>query len=90
VKRIAFGCQLAADFAREGDPVQLLEQVSALPAQDAVQRFRITSLNGRHQLEEEVVAITALPSARLAQPAVQLSPAGLSTTRVRRYPPVCL
>ena len=39
--------------------MQLSEQVSALPAQDAVQRFRITRLNGRHQLEEEVVAVTA-------------------------------
>ena len=56
--------------------MQLPEQVNALPAQHAVQRFRITRLNGRHQLEEEVVAVTAQPSARLAQPAVQLGPAG--------------
>lgn len=56
--------------------MQLPEQVSALPAQDAVQRFRIIRLNGRHQLEEEVVAVTAQPGARLAQPAVQLGPAG--------------
>ena len=56
--------------------MQFPEQVSTLPAQDAVQRFRVTRLNGRHQLEEEVVAVTAQPSARLAQPAVQLGPAG--------------
>ena len=56
--------------------MQFPEQVSTLPAQDAVQRFRVTRLNGRHQLEEEVVAVTAPPSARLAQPAVQLGPAG--------------
>ena len=58
-----------------GQAVQLLEQVSALPAQDAGQRFRITHLNGRHRLEEEVVAVAAHPGARLTQPAVQLGPA---------------
>jgi hypothetical protein len=58
-----------------GQAVQLPEQVSALPVQDAVQRFRITRLNGRHQLEEEVVAVTAHPRTWLAQPAVQLGPA---------------
>ncbi len=59
-----------------GQAVQFPEQVSALSAQDAIQRFRIIRRSGRHQLEEEVVAVTAQASARLAQPAVQLGPAG--------------
>jgi hypothetical protein len=58
--------------------VQLPEQVSALPAQDTVQRFRITRLDGRHQLEEEVVAVAAGGHARLVQPAIEFRPSGLS------------
>src|ERR1051326_5323829 len=59
-----------------GQAVQFPEQVSALRAEDAGQRFWLTRLNGRHQLEEEVVAVTAQPSAGRAQPAVQLGTAG--------------
>jgi hypothetical protein len=62
--------------SRLGQAVQLPEQVSALTAEDPVQKFGVTGLTGRHQLEEEVVAVTVQPRARLAQPAIQLGPAG--------------
>ena len=59
-----------------GQPPQLPQQVGALPAQDLGQCVRVAEPGRGHHLEEKVVAVTALPHARLAQPAVQFRAPG--------------